>query len=79
MTSDKLVMTNGRILLKRENESSPICRVVKVAKNVNYEGLGKEIKPNDLVVINEYYYHSVHLEDGKFHVVKPNAIVGYIE
>lgn len=78
MTSENIVMANGRILLKKTSRRY-IYEVVSVAKNVTYHGLGKELKIGDIVVSGEYIFHELTLDDGIFYVAKPSIITGYIK
>lgn len=74
---EKLVLANGKVLIER-TEHRQIYRVVKIAKNVNYEALGKAIELGDLVVCDEYMYsNSIKLNDKEYFIIRPKAIAGY--
>ena len=76
---DKLILANGRILLERTKNRN-IYKVLKVAKNANYEALCKSIEIGDLVITSEYLYSNIFKLDGKeYFMVKPNSIGGYFD
>lgn len=78
ITIENLVLANGRLLIKKVDKA--IYEVIKVAKNCgkscNYEGLGRNIKEGDTVLISDYVYLSVTLDGVIYYIVKPSEIYG---
>ena len=76
-TVEKLILASGKVLIER-TEHKKIYRVVKIAKNVNYESLGKAIEFGDLVICDEYMYSNrIKLNDKEYFIIRPKAIAGY--
>jgi co-chaperonin GroES (HSP10) len=77
---ENLKMANGRILIQ-ETENRNIYKVVKVAKNVNYESLGKKIEIGDYVVCQQMYYdcHKIVVNGKEYYITKPSTILGYFQ
>jgi co-chaperonin GroES (HSP10) len=75
---EKLILANGRILIER-TEHRNIYKILKVAKNVNYEGLGKKIQSDDLVICSEYMYNSFKLDSKEYFIITAKSISGYFE
>ena len=76
---EQIVIANGRVLIERTTNPN-IYKVLKLAKNVNYEGLGKTIEEGDLVLSSEWLYNN-NFKIGKkeYFIIKPTAIVGYFD
>jgi len=76
-TLEKLTLANGKVLVEK-TEHRNIYNVLKIAKNVNYVGLGKQIEVGDIVVCAEYMYsNSFKLDNKEYFIIKPTAIAGY--
>ena len=74
---ENIVLANGRVLLEK-TEIVRVYKVIKVAKNCNYESLGKKIEENDLVISDEYLYNNMFRLEGKeYYIVRPSAICAY--
>lgn len=78
MELKNIVLANGRVLLKK-TEYRNIYEVINVAKNNNYQGLGKNIEIGDSVIADEYLYHSIKIKSGEYFIVTSKQIVGYIK
>lgn len=77
MTIKNLILANGKVLVER-TEHRQIYKVLKVAKNVNYESLGKPIAIGDLVVCDEYMYsNALKLNNKEYFIIRPKMIAGY--
>ena len=57
---EDLELASGMILLE-ENIARTVYSVIKVAKNANYEGLGKPIMIGDKVVLKDHIYRDIKI------------------
>ena len=75
ITLENLALANGRILIEK-TEYRQIYKVLKVAQNVNYEGLKEKINAGDFVCASEFIYLQLKIDDKVYYVIKPSEIYG---
>ncbi len=76
---ENIVLANGRVLIEK-TEFNRVYKVLKVAKNCNYESLGKKIEIGDFVISDEYLYNNVFKLGGKdYYIIKPSSIVAFFQ
>lgn len=73
-------VANGKLIVEQlEDENVMIFRVIKVAKNMNYEGVPRKIEPGDIVVLRDRLYLPIKLNGKRYYIVHANIIDGYIK
>lgn len=69
-------IANGRVLLEK-TENRNIYKVLDVAQNANYEGIGKRIELDDLVVCQEYLPFGFNIDYKEYYIVNSKLILGF--
>jgi hypothetical protein len=78
ITLENLVIVNGRILI--EHVKGNIYQVIKVAKNMNFQGERKTIELLDFIILNyEPYSRPMVIDERNFYIITANSIIGYIK